>query len=135
MLSYWKSPWGFLIYSRTFSHLGKYHGNSLFITEWSEYFYLFLECSLRVYIYIYVDMSNCFIITCGYLPANYSWLLHTGSLLLLWLLNCYMFINSVTTKNLVCNWEYNRPDPIKTRWSKIIRTYSTSPFLIWIMHL
>ena len=52
-----------------------------YVPEGSEYFYLFLEGSLRVY--IYMDMSNCLIITCGHLPANYSGLLHTGSLLLL----------------------------------------------------
>ena len=62
-----------------------YEGSPLVIPsvpEHSKYFYLFLEGSLRVY--IYMDMSNCFIITCGHLPANYSGLLHTGSLLLLW---------------------------------------------------
>ena len=80
--------------------MGKAPGDSLYIPEGSDYFYLFLEGSLIVY--IYMDMSNCFIITCGHFPANYSGLLHTGSLLLLWLLNCYMLINSVTTKNLVC---------------------------------
>ena len=47
-------------------------------------------------------MSKCFISTRGHFPANYSGLLHTGSLLLLWWLNCYMLIKFVTTKNLVC---------------------------------
>ena len=50
--------------------MGKAPGDSLYIPEHSEYFCLFLEGSLRVF--IYMDMSNCFIITCEHLPANYS---------------------------------------------------------------
>ena len=87
--------------------MGNAPGDSLYIPEHSEYFYLFLEGSLRVY--IYMDMSNCFIITCGHLPANYSGLLHTGSLLLLWWLNL-LYVNKFCYNKEpgLLLWEYNR---------------------------
>ena len=82
------------------------YGSYLFITEWSDYFYLFLEDSLRVC--VYMDMSNCSFVTCGHLPANYS------QFITYWIIITLVVIELLYVKKFCYNkepglllWEYN----------------------------
>ena len=82
------------------------YGSYLFITEWSYYFYLFLEGSLRVY--IYMDMSNCFI-TCGNLPAQLLWIITYWTIITTIVIELLYVIKFCFNKEpCLLLWEYNR---------------------------
>ena len=70
--------------------MGKNPGDSLYIPEVSDYFYLFLEDSLRVF--IYMDMSNCFI--------YYTW---TVTCQLQWIITYWIIITTVVIELLYVN--------------------------------